>query len=124
MGAEMGIAFGVFGGLLAFCAFVINTAPGGTHNLGLLQNQMMLLHVGLALMIIGAILSLKNSGVGQGTAPVVDSHSETVVEAVPIEYEMIDRPGERAFVIKLIAVIAVIIISVFAIAYFNLLEGL
>lgn len=39
---------------------------GGTHNLGELQTQMMLLHTGLASIVVGAILSLKTPAAARG----------------------------------------------------------
>lgn len=45
----------ILGIIAVLVSFGTDTAPNGTHNLGLLQQQMMALHVGLALLIVSAI---------------------------------------------------------------------
>ena len=51
---------GVIGALISFVAFLLKTSVasygGDVNNLGLLQQQMMVLHVGLSVAIVGAIL--------------------------------------------------------------------
>lgn len=49
----------LIGLITVIAAFGTDTAPAGTHNLGLLQQQMMTLHCGLAMLIISAILYLR-----------------------------------------------------------------
>jgi hypothetical protein len=57
----------LLGLILVFSAFGYDTtvhneyAGGGTHNLGMLQMQMMLLQTGLASIVVGAILYLKQT---------------------------------------------------------------
>jgi hypothetical protein len=50
------IGLGVAG---AAFSFGIDTAPAGTHNLGLLQSQLMVLHASLVLSILGGIIWLR-----------------------------------------------------------------
>ena len=49
----------LFGVIAVVIAFSFDTAPSGTHNLGLLQQQMMILQCGIGLIIVSAVLSLK-----------------------------------------------------------------
>lgn len=51
----MGVIALLVGVLAVLAAFGFDTAPTGTHNLGRLQEQMMILHTGLALLIVSAI---------------------------------------------------------------------
>lgn len=46
----------------AFAYIFYDTAPEGTHNIGLLQNQLMLFHFGLALSLAGAIFYKDQDG--------------------------------------------------------------
>jgi hypothetical protein len=43
--------------LVTFLAFSQDTAPEGTHNMGLMQTQMMLLHTGLVLALGGGLVT-------------------------------------------------------------------
>lgn len=52
---NVGLGALALGVLIAIVAFAQDTAPEGTHNLGLLQSQMMLLHAGLALALGGGV---------------------------------------------------------------------
>lgn len=54
---NIGLGLLAFGTLLTLVAFSQDTAPEGTHNLGLLQVQMMLLHAGLIVALGGVIVS-------------------------------------------------------------------
>jgi hypothetical protein len=64
-------------------AFLTDTAPSGTHNLGLLQQQMMGLHFGLSMLLIGAVLAGASAIVDQlsrgagETAPAVQRHDDS-----------------------------------------------
>lgn len=57
MGA-VGLVLVGLGFLLVGSGWLYDTAPEGTHNLGLLQTQMMLIHVGLGVMIGGFLLAV------------------------------------------------------------------
>jgi len=58
----MGVFALVIGCILVLCAAGTSTTVDGTHNIGLLQNQMMLLHAGLAMLIISAVRWDKGAG--------------------------------------------------------------
>lgn len=51
----MAVLAALIGILAVLAAFIFDTSSGGVHNLGRLQSQMMLLHTGLAFLIISAI---------------------------------------------------------------------
>lgn len=54
-GATMSALAMVIGVILCFAAYGTGTTVDGTHNIGLMQNQMMMLHTGLALTIAAVI---------------------------------------------------------------------
>ncbi len=67
----------LLGVIAVVIAFSFDTAPSGTHNLGLLQQQMMILQCGIGLIIVSAVLSLKG---GVGSSVSRSSVSSTLVE--------------------------------------------
>lgn len=62
---NIGLGLLAAGVLVVIVAFFQDTAPEGTHNLGLLQTQMMLLHTGLALALGGAVVAAIGAAVGR-----------------------------------------------------------
>jgi hypothetical protein len=54
---NLGLGLLGFGSLMTVVAFWQDTAPEGTHNLGLLQTQMMLLYIGLIIGLGGSIVA-------------------------------------------------------------------
>lgn len=54
---KFGSIVGVIGLLMLLGSFGMNTAPEGTHNIGLLQQQLMIFQLGSVLAIVGAILA-------------------------------------------------------------------
>lgn len=54
---KFGFVVTAIGIMIVFFSFGMDTAPEGTHNLGLLQSQMMTLHLGGIAALTGAILS-------------------------------------------------------------------
>ena len=53
---NLGFALSGLGTLFALFAFAYDTAPDGTHNIGLIQNQTMFLTLGAVLFLAGAII--------------------------------------------------------------------
>jgi drug/metabolite transporter (DMT)-like permease len=51
---KLGFAALGLGALILFASFGFDTAPDGTHNIGLLQQQLMLFQLGGLLMLLGA----------------------------------------------------------------------
>ena len=70
----------IVGIILVLVALGTNTAPGGTHNLGLLQQQMMTLHCGLALLIVSAIRWEKAPARGSTTVELDELDEATILE--------------------------------------------
>lgn len=62
---NIGLSALAFGTVIAVLAFGQDTAPEGTHNLGLLQSQMMLLQAGLALGLGGGVAAAIGGVVGR-----------------------------------------------------------
>lgn len=96
----------VIGLIIIFTAFKFDTAPEGTHNLGLLQQQMMVLQCGIGLVVVGAILSLRN-GIGlpvpnQTGQAVTDPDPEYTTEA---EEKMMARTRNAWIAVGAVAVI-------------------
>jgi hypothetical protein len=92
----------IIGIITAFAAFGTNTAPEGTHNLGLLQQQLMTLHTGLALVIVAAILSLKGA-----------THATSTLPTSEVSPDLIDSARDRELMQRKIW-IAVLVIGVLA----------
>ena len=53
---NLGFALAGVSGLFALYAFAYDTAPEGTHNVGLIQNQTMFLTLGAVLFLAGAVI--------------------------------------------------------------------
>jgi len=53
---KLGIILSSIGGLILVISFGTDTAPEGTHNIGLMQEQMMLFSFGALLLLIGAVV--------------------------------------------------------------------
>ena len=62
---SIGLGLLGLGIIVALFAFGQDTAPEGTHNLGLLQSQMMLLHAGLAIALGGGIAASIGGAIGR-----------------------------------------------------------
>jgi hypothetical protein len=57
-----GMIVAIAGLLALLVSFGIDTAPEGTHNIGLLQKQMMVFQLGAVLALIGAVLFATGRG--------------------------------------------------------------
>lgn len=53
----LGIITGALGVLIMLSSFGMDTAPEGTHNVGLLQEQMMMFSLGSVLILAGTIVA-------------------------------------------------------------------
>ena len=53
---KFGLILSTVGGLILLLSFATDTAPEGTHNLGLMQGQMMTLSLGSLLLLVGAVI--------------------------------------------------------------------
>jgi drug/metabolite transporter (DMT)-like permease len=53
----LGLAFAVIGALLVAGSFFADTAPEGTYNIGLLQNQMMIFSLGALTALVGTVIA-------------------------------------------------------------------
>ena len=53
---NLGYGLGIFGTVIALFSFGFNTAPEGTHNIGLLQQQIMIFALGCVLGLAGATI--------------------------------------------------------------------
>lgn len=53
---KLGLILSAVGGLILVISFGTDTAPEGTHNIGLMQGQMMTFSFGALLLLIGAVV--------------------------------------------------------------------
>lgn len=53
---KLGLILAAVGGLILVISFGTDTAPEGTHNIGLMQGQMMTFSFGALLLLIGAVV--------------------------------------------------------------------
>ncbi|WP_394652430.1 hypothetical protein [uncultured Sphingomonas sp.] len=53
------------GSLIVLAAYGTDTAPEGTHNIGLMQGQMMLFQAGAVLVIVGALCAIASITLGR-----------------------------------------------------------
>ena len=53
---KLGLILSAVGGVFLLVSFVYDTAPDGTHNIGLMQGQMMTFSFGALLLLIGAVV--------------------------------------------------------------------
>ncbi len=59
---KIGYIAAIIGALLALTSFGFDTAPEGTHNIGLMQTQMMTFECGALLAVIGTLLTVFGIG--------------------------------------------------------------
>lgn len=53
---NLGYILSAIGGVILLVSFVYDSAPEGTYNIGLLQEQMMIFSFGALLLLIGAVV--------------------------------------------------------------------
>lgn len=55
---KLGFVLGAIGALIVFASFGMDTAPEGTHNIGLMQSQLMTLQLGGLAVLVGVLLAV------------------------------------------------------------------